>query len=128
MKRIIIIAALLLAGLSARAELSLRHPTGDHMILQQNTEAAVWGFASPGSTVTVVPSWDGQPYVAKADDKGHWTANVKTPAASYKPYTIRVSGNGSTITIQDVLVGEVWLASGQSNMEIPLRGFTNCPI
>ena len=119
---------MLLAAVGARAELSLRHPTGDHMVLQQNAEAAVWGYASPGSTVTVIPSWDGQPYVAKADDRGHWTARVKTPAASYKAYTINVSGNGSVITINDVLVGEVWLASGQSNMEIPLRGFTNCPI
>ena len=128
MKRIIIIAAMLLAALSARAELSLRHPTGDHMVLQQNADAAVWGYASPGSTVTVTPSWDGQPYMVKTDDKGHWTARVKTPAAGYKAYEIRVSGEGSVITIADVLIGEVWLASGQSNMEIPIKGFTNCPI
>jgi sialate O-acetylesterase len=98
------------------------------MVLQQNAEAAVWGFASPGSAVTVTPSWDEKPYSVKADASGHWTARVKTPAAGYETYTISVSGDGSALTIQDVLVGEVWLASGQSNMEIPLRGFTNCPI
>lgn len=128
MRKIILLAALLLVAPALHAELALRHPTGDHMVLQQNTEAAVWGYASPGSTVTVTPSWDGQPYLAKTDEKGHWTAKVKTPAAGYTAYEIRVSGNGSVITIKDVLVGEVWLASGQSNMEIPLRGFTNCPI
>ncbi len=128
MRKIILLAALLLIAPALHAELALRHPTGDHMVLQQNTEAAVWGYASPGSTVTVTPSWDGQPYLAKTDEKGHWTAKVKTPAAGYTAYEIRVSGNGSVITIKDVLVGEVWLASGQSNMEIPLRGFTNCPI
>ncbi len=128
MRKILLVALLLMAGLGAQAKLSLRHPTGDHMVLQQNAEAAVWGFASPGSAVTVTPSWDEKPYSVKADASGHWTARVKTPAAGYETYTISVSGDGSALTIQDVLVGEVWLASGQSNMEIPLRGFTNCPI
>ena len=128
MRKILLVALLLMAGLGAQAKLSLRHPTGDHMVLQQNAEAAVWGFASPGSAVTVTPSWDGKSYNVKADASGHWTARIKTPAAGYETYTISVSGDGSSLTIQDVLVGEVWLASGQSNMEIPLRGFTNCPI
>ena len=67
MKRTVIIALMLLVSMGARAELSLRHPTGDHMVLQQNTEAAVWGYATPGAAVTVIPSWDGGPYQAKAD-------------------------------------------------------------
>jgi len=119
---------MLLAALGAQAKLALRHPTGDHMVLQQNAEAAVWGYATPGASVTVTPSWDGKAYNVKADAGGHWTARLKTPAAGYTPYTIRVEGDGASILIDDVLVGEVWLASGQSNMEIPLRGFDNCPI
>ena len=53
---------------------------------------------------------------------------VKTPAASYTNYTIKISGDGSSLLIKDVLVGEVWIASGQSNMEMPIRGFFNCPV
>ena len=128
MKKILLVSLMLLAGLGAQAKLALRHPTGDHMVLQQNAEAAVWGYAGPGTTITVTPSWSGKAYNVKTDSKGHWTAHLQTPAAGYDVYTIEVSGDGSSITINDVLVGEVWLASGQSNMEIPLRGFTNCPI
>lgn len=129
MKRTAFIVALLLAAFNiADAKLALRHPAGDGMVLQQQTEAAVWGFASPGATITVTPSWNGRAYRAKADADGHWTAKVDTPAASYKPYTVKVSGDGGTITIKDVLIGEVWIASGQSNMEMPVRGFYNCPV
>ena len=59
MRKIILLAALLLLAPALHAKLALRHPTGDHMVLQQNADAAVWGYASPGSTVTVTPSWDG---------------------------------------------------------------------
>ncbi len=128
MKRTVIIALMLLVGVGAQAKLALRHPTGDHMVLQQNTEAAVWGFATPGAAVTVTPSWDGKAYQAKADANGKWTAYVKTPAAGYTVYSIDVSGDGGSLTVNDVLVGEVWLASGQSNMEVPVKGFDNCPV
>ena len=128
MKKTILLAMLLLTVSVLHAKLALRHPTGDHMVLQQNAEAAVWGYASPGSTITVTPSWDGKAYLAKADARGHWTAYLKTPQAGYDVYSISVKGDGDKIVISDVLVGEVWLASGQSNMEIPIKGFDNCPI
>ena len=122
-------AALLLAcAIVADAKLSLRQPTSDGMVLQQQTDAAVWGKATPGATITVTPSWSGRSYKVKTGADGLWSAKVATPAASYKHHSIKVSGDGSSITVQNVLVGEVWIASGQSNMEIPIRGFTNCPI
>lgn len=128
MKKVLLITALLFACLSVHAELRLKYPTGDHMVLQQNSQAAVFGFATPGANITVTPSWDKASYTAKTDGKGHWTAYVPTPAAGYNAYTISVKGDGGSITINDVLVGEVWLASGQSNMEMPIKGFDNCPV
>lgn len=110
------------------AKIELKHPTGDHMVLQQQTEAVVWGFANAGSNITVKTSWDGKSYKASAGADGEWKVKVKTPAASYTAYSIDIQGDGGHITVNDVLVGEVWLASGQSNMEIPLRGFDSCPI
>lgn len=128
MKKLLLAAALAIVSISASAKLSLRQPTGDGMVLQQQTEAAVWGYATPGSTISVVPSWNSKTYKARTDADGHWTVKVSTPAASYTHYTVRVSGDGGSITIKDVLIGEVWLASGQSNMEMPIRGFYNCPV
>lgn len=128
MKKIVLLFVLLVTTQIANAELKLRHPSGDHMVLQQNADAAIWGFAKAGSTITVTPSWDGKAYKVKTGTDGEWTAFVSTPSASYTTYTIDVAGDGGHIVINNVLIGEVWLASGQSNMEIPLRGFTNCPI
>ena len=98
------------------------------MVLQQNTEAKIWGTASANAQITVTPSWNGKAYKAKADSQGNWEVMVQTPKGSYKAYAIAVKGDGSSVQIKDVLIGEVWLASGQSNMEMPMRGFYNCPV
>lgn len=98
------------------------------MVLQQNTEAKIWGTASANAQITVTPSWNGKAYKAKADSQGNWEVMVQTPKGSYKAYTVAVKGDGSSLQIKDVLIGEVWLASGQSNMEMPMRGFFNCPV
>ena len=121
-------AALLLAGSAADAKLALRHPTGDHMVLQQQTEAAVWGYASPGARISVTTSWDDAAYTVKADKDGHWKAMVATPEASYRKQELRISGDGGDLVVRDVLIGEVWLASGQSNMEMPVKGWPHCPV
>lgn len=129
MKRIAsIISLLLCVCLSAEAKLEMSSLCGDGMVLQQNTNAAVWGKADPGAQITVTPSWNGVTYRGKAGEDGRWTVKVATPAAGYKPYTMTVKGDGSTIRINDILIGEVWFASGQSNMEMPMRGFFNCPV
>ena len=99
------------------------------MMLQQQTNAKLWGWAKGGSTVNVTTSWNNQSYAAKADKvTGRWEVKVQTPAASYETYSITVKGDGQTKTIDNVLIGEVWFCSGQSNMEISLGGFWNCPI
>lgn len=98
------------------------------MVLQQNCEAVIWGCATPGSTVTVTPSWSGSSIQTRTDASGSWTVKAKTPEASYHHHSIEVKGDGMSLTISDVLVGEVWFASGQSNMDITMHGYYNCPI
>ncbi len=98
------------------------------MVLQQGSNARIWGKASAGAQITITPSWDGKSYRCKADSDGKWEVEIKTPKGSYKSYEVLVKGDGATVKIKDVLVGEVWLASGQSNMEMPMRGFYNSPV
>ncbi|MCQ2177245.1 MAG: sialate O-acetylesterase, partial [Bacteroidales bacterium] len=107
---------------------SLKNPCADGMVIQQNTDAVIWGFASPGSTITVQPSWSKLKYRVTTDDSGEWKAKVSTPEGGFTRYEIRVKGDGSDLIISNVLVGEVWFASGQSNMEMPLRGWEFCQI
>lgn len=128
MRKLFLAAALVLAWNAADAKLALRYPTGDRMVLQQRTEAAVWGYAAPGARISVTTSWDGAAYTVKTGKDGRWKAMVSTPEASYQKQEIRVSGDGGEIVIKDVLIGEVWLASGQSNMEMPVKGWPHCPV
>lgn len=97
----------------------------DNMVLQQNGKAKIYGSADPGKKVTVTPSWNGNAYQVKADKEGKWQLYVDTPSGGFTPYNITIS-DGSPVTINNVLIGEVWLASGQSNMEMPLKGFSGC--
>lgn len=111
-----------------QAKLETRNPCVDGLVLQQQTSAVFWGKATPGASVNVTPSWGSRVYVATADADGIFRAYLDTPAASYKAYEIKVEGDGGRMVVKDVLVGEVWLASGQSNMEMPIRGFDGCPV
>ena len=108
------------------AEVKLPAIFSDNMVLQQQVNAAFWGNASPGSTVTVRTSWNKKAYTARADRDGNWKVKVSTPAAG-GPYSVTVS-QGNTITLRNVLIGEVWVCSGQSNMEMPMKGYMNQPI
>ena len=128
MRKTLILLAALLVSVSAFAKLELRQPCSDGMVLQQQTSAVVWGKADPGQRVTVAPSWGRRKYAAQADADGFWQVSVQTPAASYTPYVIKISAGRERLTVSDVLVGEVWFASGQSNMEMPIRGFSGCPV
>ncbi|MCQ2220282.1 MAG: sialate O-acetylesterase [Prevotella sp.] len=98
----------------------------DNMVLQQNAEAKLWGMTMPEGNVTITVSWQKQKVTVKADKQGKWVAKVQTPAASYDTQKIIIASGKETQTLKDVLIGEVWLASGQSNMEMPLEGFGGC--
>jgi len=128
MRKILTLMAAMLACTAAFAQLALRQPCSDGMVLQQQAAARVWGKAAPGARVTVAPSWERRKYAAQADADGNWQVDVQTPAASYEPHTLTVSAGRERLVIRDVLVGEVWFASGQSNMEMPVRGFYGCPV
>jgi sialate O-acetylesterase len=96
------------------------------MVLQQQTNARFWGEATPNSTVTIQTSWN-TTSETKADAQGFWETTVKTPSASFTFQTVTIS-DGEPITLHNVLIGEVWLCSGQSNMEMPIKGFARSPI
>lgn len=100
---------------------------GDNMVLQQQSEVALWGWAKPNSSVRVTTSWDRKNHSAKSDEEGYWKLKVATPAASYSPHTITIS-DGDAITLGNILIGEVWICSGQSNMEMPMKGYSNQPV
>ena len=99
----------------------------DHMVIQQESEVAFWGTFTPNEKITITSSWEAE-VNTKANTDGSWTANLSSPKAG-GPHSITITTVDSTIQIKDVLVGEVWLASGQSNMEMPLSGWPpNDPI
>ncbi len=110
------------------AKIVLPEQLGDFCVLQQQTEANLWGEAAAGGTITVKTSWSKDKYTCKADQNGRWKLSVKTPAGSFEPQTVTISDRDGAVTLKNVLIGEVWLAGGQSNMEMPLTGFQNCPL
>ena len=126
-KNIFVISLLAMMVLSVQAKVRLPHLIGDNMVIQQNTEARLWGWAKPGKNVNVSVSWSDKTYSTKTSAEGRWMVKVATPAASYAPLSITFD-DGEPITIHNVLAGEVWVCAGQSNMEMPVKGFGNCPV
>ncbi|MBW7892842.1 MAG: sialate O-acetylesterase [Chitinophagaceae bacterium] len=112
--------------LSTEAEIKLPSIFGDHMVLQQKTEASVWGKATAGKVVKLTTSWNRKSYSAIADHNGKWLIKVATPSAG-GPYSITIS-DGKAMTLNDVLIGEVWICSGQSNMQMTMKGYNNEPV
>lgn len=128
MKKTILMMALAAFATSAGARVRLPHLLGDGMIVQQQTDVRLWGWDKPGTTVKATTSWSDQTATAKTDKNGKWILTVRTPKAGYTPLSITFDDGDGTTTLKDVLAGEVWVCAGQSNMEMPLRGFDNCPV
>lgn len=128
--------ALLTGGLLSSLITTAQTPTGlsmpaifsDHMVLQQQSSVPIWGWGEAGSTVKIVGSWMPKDTVsAQVDDSGHWTGKLHTIQHG-GPYNVQIfsSNKGDKIELQNVLLGEVWLCSGQSNMEwCPDNGIEN---
>ena len=110
--------AFAVCALSSRADVTLPAIFSDHMVLQRGTRVPVWGVAAPGEKITV--AFAGQTQSTTAAPDGKWQVAFVNLAASATPQTLTLKGN-NTVTIQDVLVGEVWLGSGQSNMAMTVN-------
>lgn len=110
-------AALLALPAAASADVRLPHIFSDHMALQAGQDVPVWGWADPQEKVTV--RFAGQSVRTRADASGHWRVDLSALKPDDAPQVMTVSGH-NRIAIEDVVVGEVWLASGQSNMEKPI--------
>jgi sialate O-acetylesterase len=128
MKKLFLLAMMLLTmAPQMQAKVVLSHLIGDDMIIQQDTQASLWGTDEPRKTVTVTVSWSDKTYQTKVGEDGKWLVKVDTPKASYTPLSITFD-DGEQTTIHNVLAGEVWICAGQSNMEMPVSGFDNCPV
>ncbi len=123
---ILLVSLFLIIAANSNAEVKLPAIFGDNMVLQQQTDAAIWGTAKANKTVKVTTSWNKKSYSTKADSEGNWKLTVNTPVAG-GPYSLTIS-DGSTLKLNNVLIGEVWICSGQSNMQMPMNGYFNQPI
>ena len=111
-----------------RAAVRLPHFISDGMVLQQQSECNLWGWTNAGKNgVIVVTSWDNKEYLAKVDKGGRFELKVKTPTAG-GPYYISFSDGDLMRKLENILIGEVWLCSGQSNMEMQMKGFKGQPV
>ena len=131
-KNLFLCFAILLLGMfsfNCSGQLSVSGLFSDNMVLQQNSEVSIWGWSNPGDTVAVTGSWNNITVKTVTNEQNKWIAILQTPVAKTdgSEYTLSVSGR-SKITFSNVLIGEVWLLSGQSNMEMPLGGWTDAPV
>ncbi len=115
--RVLLITLLCFASLVVLAEVKLPRIIGDNMVLQRQQPLSIWGWASPGETVRV--AFNGQQVETKASRKGAWRVSLKAMEHG-GPYDMTIKGK-NTIVLRNILIGDVWLGSGQSNMEWPLE-------
>ena len=116
MRKIFLLCLAGVTAMSTRADIRLPSVLSSNMVLQQQSRANLWGWCEPGEKLKVTASWDGQVDSVKGDRDGRWKLSVVTPSAG-GPYTITLKGS-NTIVLENILIGEVWVCSGQSNMEM----------
>ncbi|MDD4968487.1 MAG: glycoside hydrolase family 88 protein [Paludibacter sp.] len=116
--RLLLLIVLFASSQSVSARVTLPSILSDNLVLQQKTIVNIWGNATPGEKISVKPSWTSKPELTVADKEGKWKLKIKTPA-SVRNQSISIQGE-NTLVINNVLIGEVWLCTGQSNMEFPV--------
>jgi len=125
--KILIITFFLPFTLLLQAQIKVAPVLGDNMVMQRNTEVRLWGTAKPNDKLTITVGWNGLKVNTVSNAKGEWLVTVKTTEAG-GPYSISVSNQKQTLVFKNILLGEVWLCSGQSNMEMPVLGFLDSPV
>ena len=130
MKRVTIIPVLaaffILFVQSSNAEVKLPAIVSSDMVLQRNTTVVLWGWADAKEKITIKVSWLDEPLNVITDKQGDWRIEVKT-TNSKEPHTITIKSEASDIFLENILFGEVWLCSGQSNMQQPMKGYPGQP-
>lgn len=114
-KKLGIIFLICVVALNTKANIRLPNIIGSHMVLQQKSTVKLWGWAAPSESITIKVSWDTTTYKVRASNDAKWISSIKTPEAG-GAYSIVIQGN-NVIRLEDVLIGEVWVCGGQSNME-----------
>ena len=112
-------------ALSSFAQTKVPKFFSDNMVLQQNEKVAIWGKDKPNVKITVTGNW-GEEVYGKSDKNGSWKLKIQTPPAG-GPYSLLIKGSDE-ILFENILMGEVWICSGQSNMEMPVKGFSGQPV
>ncbi len=126
MRKVLLLIAVLLGAVTlSRAEVKLPAVLGDNMVLQRDSQVNLWGWAKPRKVVKIKTSWNRKRYRVRADADGKWLVKVVTTGAG-GPYYITFS-DGKKTRLENILLGEVWICSGQSNMEMPVQGFLGQP-
>jgi sialate O-acetylesterase len=110
----------------AHATIVLPSFFNNNMVLQQQSSVAIWGSANKNTTIKIKSTWDNKTYSTSSDELGNWKTHINTCKAG-GPYKIIISDN-EQLEINNILIGEVWFCAGQSNMEMPMRGFKNQPV
>ena len=111
---------------SIKAEIKLSAIVSSNMVLQRNTTIMLWGWADAKEKITINASWLNEQLNIEADKEGNWTVEVQT-TNSKEPQTIKITSKESDILLENILFGEVWLCSGQSNMQQPMKGYNGQP-
>jgi sialate O-acetylesterase len=129
MKQLCLYALVTIAlfGLQAQADVRMPAVFSDNMVLQQQSSVAIWGWAKPNTGIRATGSWDNKSYSTRSAPNGYWKVKIQTPPASRTPFTLTVS-DGKNVVLKNILIGEVWLCSGQSNMEMQMRGWADQPV
>ena len=126
MKKFGLFLMVLLLAVGTDAKVTMPRMFGNGMVLQRETKAYLWGSAKANTTMKIQTSWDNRTYLVKTDTNGKWRSSVMTPKAG-GPYSITFNDGEKTV-LEDILIGEVWICSGQSNMEMQMKGFKAQPV
>jgi sialate O-acetylesterase len=127
-KQICLLGMILIAVSNAcLAEVKLPALVSSHMVLQRNTTITLWGWSDATEKISLQASWLREPVNIVANSAGEWKVKIRT-TGSKSPQTIRIKGRDSNFLLEDILFGEVWLCSGQSNMTMPVRGNVGQPV